>query len=82
MEDQRSVREGLWDLARGIMRTDADIASRHARQKVEMPVARLTRIMGLSRLRLRAPNGARDEVDLAAAVQNLRELAKLILAPA
>ena len=36
------------------------------------------RILGLDRLRLRGPNGARDEFHLAAAAQNLRKLAKLI----
>jgi hypothetical protein len=34
------------------------------------------------RLRLRGPNGARDEFQLAARAQNLRKLAKLIPAPA
>ena len=78
----RSVHEGARDLAREIMRTDAYVASRHARKKVEMLFAHLKRIMGLSRLRLRGPNGAKDEFHLAAAVQNLRKLAKLIPAPA
>jgi divalent metal cation (Fe/Co/Zn/Cd) transporter len=36
------------------------------------------RILWLDRLRLRGPNGARDEFLLAATVQNLRKLAKLI----
>ena len=43
-----------------------------------MLFAHLKRILGLSRLRLRGPNGARDEFHLAAAAaQNLRKLAKL-----
>lgn len=32
-------------------------------------------------LRLRGPNGARDEFHLAAVAQNLRKLAKLVTAP-
>jgi hypothetical protein len=47
-----------------------------------MLFAHLKRILGLARLRLRGPNGARDEFYLAAAAQNLRELAKLIPLPA
>jgi hypothetical protein len=41
--------------------------------------AHLKRILRLDRLRLRGPNGARDEFLLAATAQNLRKLAKLIL---
>lgn len=40
--------------------------------------AHLKRILKLHRLRLRGPNGARDEFHLAAAAQNLRKLAKLL----
>jgi hypothetical protein len=43
--------------------------------------AHLKRILKLDRLRLRGPNGARDEFLLAATAQNLRKLAKLIPAP-
>ncbi len=42
-----------------------------------MLFAHLKRILKLDRLRLRGPNGARDEFHLAAAAQNLRKLAKL-----
>ena len=69
-------------MARDITRTDAYIASSYARKKVEMLFAHLKRIIGLDRLRLRGPNGARDEFHLAAMVQNLRKLAKLVPAPA
>ena len=41
----------------------------------------LKRILRLDRLRLRGPNGARDEFLLAATAQNLRKLAKLIPVP-
>jgi hypothetical protein len=37
----------------------------------------MQRIIGLDRLRLSGPNGAKDEFHLAATVQNLRKLAKL-----
>jgi hypothetical protein len=46
-----------------------------------MLFAHLKRILRLDRLRLRGPNGARDEFHLAAAAQNLRKLAKLIPVP-
>src|SRR5262245_56542130 len=54
--------------------------SRHLR-KIEMLFAHLKRILKLDRLRLRGPNGARDEFILAATAQNLRKLAKLIPLP-
>ena len=41
------------------------------------PFAHLKRILNLTRLRLRGPNGAKDEFLLAAIAQNLRKLAKL-----
>jgi Transposase DDE domain len=50
-------------------------------QEVEMLFAHLKRILKLDRLRLRGPNVARDEFLLAATVQNLRKLAKLIPMP-
>ncbi|MEM9378189.1 MAG: transposase, partial [Pseudomonadota bacterium] len=58
------------------------VASRRARRKVEMLFAHMKKIMGLSRLRLRGPNGAKDEFTLAATVQNLRKMAKLLPSPA
>jgi hypothetical protein len=74
----RSIHEGARDLARDIATTDAYVVSRSERKKVEMLFAHLKRILKLDRLRLRGPNGARDEFHLAAAAQNLRKLAKLI----
>lgn len=74
----RSIHEGARDLARDIATTDAYVVSRRERKKVEMLFAHLKRILKLDRLRLRGPNGARDEFHLAAAAQNLRKLAKLI----
>lgn len=74
----RSIHEGARDLARDIATTDAYLVSRRRRKKVEMLFAHLERILKLDRLRLRGPNGARDEFHLAAAAQNLRKMAKMI----
>ncbi len=78
---QRSSHEGARDLAREIAKTETYRTSRCQRKKVEMLFAHLKRILKLDRLRLRGPNGARDEFHLAAAAQNLRKLAKLIPMP-
>jgi hypothetical protein len=77
----RSVHEGARNLARAIAEEDEWPVSRRERKKVEMLFAHLKRILRLDRLRLRGPNGARDEFHLAAAAQNLRKLAKLIPVP-
>jgi transposase len=74
----RSIHEGARDMARDVAKTDAYLTSRRERKKVEMLFAHLKRILKLDRLRLRGPNGARDEFLLAATAQNLRKLAKLI----
>jgi transposase len=74
----RSIYEGARDLAREIAKTAAYQTSRRQRKKVEMLFAHLKRILKLDRLRLRGPNGARDEFHLAATAQNLRKLAKLV----
>ena len=78
----RSIHEGARDLARDLSQTDAYVTSRRERKKVEMLFAHLKRILKLDRLRLRGPNGAKDEFLLAATAQNLRKLAKLIPMPA
>lgn len=69
-------------MARDIAKTEAYRISRCRRKKVEMLFAHLKRILKLDRLRLRGPNGARDEFHLAATAQNLRKLAMLMPAPA
>jgi transposase len=74
----RSIQEAARDKARAIAKTEAYLVSRRERKKVEMLFAHLKRILGLDRLRLRGPYGARDEFLLAATAQNLRKLAKLI----
>jgi transposase len=77
----RSIHEGARDMARDIAQTDQGRTSRRQRKKIEMLFAHLKRILRLDRLRLRGPNGARDEFHLAATAQNLRKLAKLIPMP-
>ncbi len=72
----RSVHEAARDVARRIAATPAYQRSRHERKKVEMLFAHLKRILKLDRLQLRGMSGATDEFTLAAAVQNLRRLAK------
>ena len=78
----RSVFEGARDLARDIAQTDDYVISMRQRKKVEMLFAHLKSIMKLDRLRLRGPNGARDEFHIAATAQNLRKMAILIPIPA
>jgi transposase len=77
----RSINEGARDMARQIATSWEGRTSRRLRKKVEMLFAHLKRILKLDRLRLRGPNGARDEFLLAATAQNLRKMAKLIPAP-
>jgi hypothetical protein len=68
-------------LARDLALTDAYVTSRRERNGVERLFAHLKRILKSDRLRLRAPNGAEDELLLAATAENLRKLAKLITTP-
>jgi hypothetical protein len=77
----RSIYEGARNMAREIATSWEGRTSRRLRKKVEMLFAHLKRILKLDRLRLRGPNGARDEFLLAATAQNLRKMAKLIPAP-
>jgi Transposase DDE domain len=74
----RSIHEGARNMARDIARSNAGRTSRKQGKKVEMLFAHLKRILCLDRLRLRGPNGARDEFHLAATAQNLRKLARLM----
>jgi len=73
----RSLYEAARDVARRTATTPEYRQSRCERKKVEMLFAHLKRILRLDRLRLRGLSGASDEFTLAAAVQNLRRLAKL-----
>jgi hypothetical protein len=77
----RSVQEAAGDEARAIAKTEAYAVSCRERKKVEILFAHLKRILGLNRLRLRGPSGAKDEFLLAATAQNLRKLAKLVPLP-
>lgn len=74
----RHVHEDARQIARNLAGTSAYIEAQRRRKKVEMLFAHLKRILKLDRLRLRGPNGARDEFTLAATAQNLRKMAKLI----
>jgi hypothetical protein len=65
----RSIHEGARDLARDLSLTDANLTSRRERKKVEMLFAHLKRILKLDRLRLRGPNGAKDEFLLVATAE-------------
>ena len=73
-----SIHEAARDVARRIAKTPEYLISRCERKKVEMLFAHLKRIMKLDRLRLRGLTGATDEFTLAATVQNLRRMAKLL----
>ena len=78
----RSIHQDARDMAQRITQSEGYAASAAARKKVEMLFGHLKRILGLSRLRLRGPCGAKDEFLLAATAQNLRKLAKLRPQPA
>jgi transposase len=74
----RNVYEEARDVARAVCTTAAYGQSRKQRKKVEMLFAHLKRILKLDRLRLRGLNGAKDEFLMAAAVQNLRRMARWV----
>jgi hypothetical protein len=74
----RSIHERARDVARNIAKTPQYQKSRCERKKVEVLFAHLKRILRVDRLRLRGLSGAADEFTLAAAVQNLRRMTKLI----
>ncbi len=78
----REEHEDARQVARDIAKTKQYEISMKLRKKVEMLFAHLKRILGLGRLRLRGPCGAKDEFLLAATAQNLRKLAKIFPAPA
>ena len=65
-------------MSRDIAKTEESAVSWRQRKKVEMLFAHLKRILKVDRLRLRGPNGAKDEFLLAATAQNLRKLARLL----
>ena len=73
----RDLNEDSRDIARALASTSEYETACRRRKKIEMLFAHLKRILRLARLRLRGPNGARDEFLLAATAQNLRRLARL-----
>jgi len=77
----RDVHEAARDRARSLAGTEPFAHSRRQRKKVEMLFAHLKRNLRFERLRLRGLSGASDEFLLAATVQNLRRLAKLVGEP-
>jgi len=76
----RDEHEDARQVARDIAKSKQPVSMR-LRNKVEMLFAHLKRILGLGRLRLRGPNGAKDEFLRAATAQILRKLAKILPAP-
>lgn len=74
----RSIYESAREVTRHIGTTEQYRRSRRERKKVEILFAHLKRILRLNRLRLRGLSGASDEFTIAATVQNLRRLAKLL----
>jgi Transposase DDE domain len=73
----RDLHEDARDVARAHAATPQYVEACRRRKKVEMLFAHLKRILRLARLRLRGPNGAKDEFLLAATAQNLRRHARL-----
>jgi transposase len=74
----RSIHEEARDHARTHFGTPDFLKSRNERKKVEMLFAHLKTTLGFERMRLRGLTGARDEFLLAAIVQNLRRMARLL----
>ena len=77
----RDVNESARDIARRKMKTKAFLRSRDQRKRVEMRFAHLKTHHGFERMRVRGLSGARDEVHLAAIVQNLKTMALRLLGP-
>ena len=78
---QRDVNEAARDHVRSLMGTEAYRRSARERKRIETRFGDVKWNLGLTRLRLRGITGARDEFHLAATVQNLRRLAKLVARP-
>ena len=79
---QCSVHEDARDRARGLADTPQFARSRNEGKKVEMLFAHLKTTPRFERMRLRGLSGARDEFLLAAIVQNLRRMTRLVTSPA
>ncbi len=72
-----SIHEPARKAAQALAGTTAYVQSQRWRQKIEILFAHLKQQFGMRRLRLRGLQGAAEEFHLAAAVQNLRRLARL-----
>jgi hypothetical protein len=70
--------EDARDQARALADTEAFARSQRERLKVEMLFAHLKHHLGLRRLRLRGLKGATEQCLMAATVQNLRRLVRLM----
>jgi hypothetical protein len=77
----RSIYEEARDVARARAKTKAYAQSRHDHKKIEMLFAHLKRILRLDPIASAGPSGAQFEFTLAAIVQNLKRLAKLMARP-
>ena len=77
----RDINEAARDVARNLMGSTAYLVSLCNRKKIERLFGEAKRNLGLNRLRLRGPTGAKDEFLLLAAVQNLKRLIKLVPIP-
>lgn len=74
----RHMDDGARQIARDLSGTENFAVSHRKRKKVEMLFTHLKRNPGFTRLRLRGLPGAEDEFLLAATVQNLKRLTKLV----
>jgi len=77
----RDINEAARDVARNLMGSTTYLVSLRNRKKIERLFGEAKRNLGLTRLRLRGPTGAKDEFLLLAAVQNLKRLVKLVPIP-
>jgi transposase len=77
----RDINEDARDYTRALIQTEAYALSGGERKKIEALFGEVKHILGLTRLRLRGPTGARDEFLLAATVQNLKRLVKRVAIP-
>ena len=80
-EDRTDINEDARDYARSLKDPPAFEQSRNERKKVEMRFAHLKINHRFERMRLRGLTGARDELHLAAIVQNLKTLASYVWLP-
>ena len=78
---QRDVNEHARDHVRALMETEHYRQSARERKKIETRFGDLKHNLGLTKLKLRGLAGANEEFLLAATVQNLRRLAKLVPRP-